>query len=158
VIRQTISTGKHEIMKYLKRNGTDSPEDDPLTSKIIGIAIEIHKELGPGFNESIYHRAMEIDLADAGLDFVSEESLAVKYKNRILGTFSADLIVENSVLLELKALETLPLISEVQVVQYLKASRFDIGLILNFGTQQLQIKRKYRNREPISSTFRLHEV
>jgi GxxExxY protein len=145
-------------MKYLNRNGTDRHEDDLLTSKVIGIAIEIHKEIGPGFSESIYHRAMEIDLAEAGLSFVSEASLAVKYKDHVLGTFAADMIVEDGLLLEFKALENLPLISEIQVVQYLKASRLDIGLILNFGTATLQIKRKYRHHTQIDQDIRLHEV
>jgi len=145
-------------MKYLNRNGTNEIGDDPLSSKVIGLAIEIHKELGPGFPESIYHRAMEIDLAEAGLSFVSEAPLTVGYKDRILGTFAADLIVEERLLLEIKALEVLPLISEVQVVQYLKASHIDIGLILNFGTATLQIKRKYRHRSKINQDLHLHEV
>ena len=106
-------------MKYLNRNGTDGTngiEDDPLSSKVIGLAIEIHKEIGPGYSESIYHRAMEIDPAEAGISFVTEAPLAVKYKERILGSFVADMIVEERLLLEFKALENLPLISEIQVV------------------------------------------
>jgi GxxExxY protein len=145
-------------MKYMNRNGTDRGEDDPLTAKIIGIAIEIHKELGTGFVESIYHRALEIELAESGLDFVSEAPLAVKYKDHILGTFAADLIVEKRLLVELKALEILPVSAEVQTVNYLKASGLDVGLILNFGSAPLQVKRKYRNRAPIDSDLRLHEV
>jgi GxxExxY protein len=144
-------------MKYLNRNGTNGTEDDPLTSKVIGIAIEIHKVLGPGFTESIYHRAMEIDLAEAGINFESEPPLVVKYKDRVLGKFEADIIVEGALLLEFKALEVLPLIAEVQVVQYLKASRLDVGLILNFGNAPLQIKRKYRHRAHIDEDIRLHE-
>ena len=144
-------------MKYMNRNGNQG-EDDPLTAKIIGIAIEIHKELGTGFLESIYHQALEIELAEAGISFVSEAPLAVKYKGHILGTFVADLIVEKQLLVELKALEILPFSAEVQTVNYLKASGLDIGLILNFGTAPLQIKRKYRNRAPIDPDIRLHEV
>jgi GxxExxY protein len=157
-VTEAILTGKHEIMKYLNRNGADNQEDDPLSAKVLGIAIEIHKTLGPGFNESIYQRAMEIDLAEAGIDFESEAPLAVKYKDRTLGTFATDMIVEQKLLLEFKTLENLPLISEIQVVQYLKASHLDVGLILNFGTAPLQVKRKYRNRAPINENLRLHEV
>jgi len=144
-------------MKYMNRNG-NHVEDDPLTAKVIGIAIEIHKQLGTGFLESIYHRALEIDLAEAGISFISEAPLAVNYKNHILGTFAADLIIESKLLVELKALENLPFSSEVQVVNYLKASTIDVGLILNFGTAPLQIKRKYRNREPVDLNLRLHEA
>jgi GxxExxY protein len=144
-------------MKYMNRNGNHG-EDDPLTTKVIGLAIEVHKHLGTGFLESIYHRAMEIDLAEAGVSFVSEVPLAVKYKDHVLGTFAADLIIENKLLIELKALENLPFSSEVQVVNYLKASNLDVGLILNFGTAPLQIKRKYRNRPAIDTNLRLHEA
>jgi len=145
-------------MKYLRRNGTDDIEDDPLTARVIGIAIEIHKEIGPGFAESMYHRAMEIDLGTAGIHFLSEAPYSLKYKNRILGNFELDLVVEGCLLLELKALENLPQIAEIQVVQYLKASGLDTGLILNFGTSTLQIKRKYRRRAPSTEDLRLHEV
>jgi len=137
-------------MKYLRRNGDEGGEDDPLTSKIIGIAIEIHRTVGPGFPESHYHRAMEIELAHAGISFVSEASLANHYKGKILGTFSADLVIEKRLLVELKALEELPLIAEIQVVQYLKASGIEIGLLLNFGASKLQIKRKYRTAKTYS--------
>jgi GxxExxY protein len=145
-------------MKYLNRNGAKKTEDDPLTSKVIGLAIEIHKELGTGFLESIYHRALEIELAAAVIFFVTEAPLVVKYKDHILGTFAADLIIENKLLIELKALENLPLSSEVQVVNYLKASNIEVGLILNFGTAPLEIKRKYRTRREIDPNLRLHET
>ena len=145
-------------MNYLNRNGAEKREDDPLTSKVIGLAIEIHKELGAGFLESIYHRALEIELASAGIFFVSEAPLAVKYKNHILGTFAADLIIENKLLIEIKAVEMLSLSAEVQVVNYLKASNIEVGLILNFGTAPLEIKRKYRSRPAIDPNLRLHET
>jgi len=145
-------------MKYLNRNGTGQDEHDPLTAKVIGLAIDIHKGLGTGFIESIYHRALEIDLAEAGISFVSEAPLTVKYKGHILGTFAADLIIEGKLLVELKAVEILSFSSEVQVVNYLKASNIDVGLILNFGTAPLQIKRKYRDRTKIDADLRLHEV
>ena len=145
-------------MKYLKKNGTGSLENDPLTEKVIGLAIGIHKELGSGFLESIYHRALEIELAEAGIFFVSEAPLSVKYKNRILGTFEADLIIENKLLVELKALEILSVNTEIQVVNYLKASRLEVGLILNFGTSPLQIRRKYRDPLSLDVDLRLHEA
>jgi len=144
-------------MKYMNRNGNGG-EDDPLSSKVIGLAIKVHTELGSGFLESIYHRALEIELAEAGLDFVSEAPLTASYRGRIVGNFTADLIIEKRLLLELKALEFLPLSAEVQTVNYLKASGLDVGLILNFGTAPLQIKRKYLNRHPIDPDLRLHET
>jgi GxxExxY protein len=143
-------------MKYMNRNG-NHVEDDPLTSKVIGLAIKVHTELGTGFVESIYHRALEIELAEAALDFISEAPLTVSYHDRVVGNFTADLIVEGRLLLELKALELLPLSAEVQTVNYLRASGLDIGLILNFGSAPLQIKRKYRNRPVMDPDLRLHE-
>jgi GxxExxY protein len=145
-------------MKYLNRNGTNGAEDDPLTSKVIGIAIEIYKALGTEFLESIHYRALKNELAEVGLFFASEAPLAVKYKDHVLGTFAADMIVENRLLFELKAMEVLSLGSEIQDVNYPKASNIDAGLILNFGTAPLQIKRKYRNRPAPDLDLRLHEV
>jgi len=144
-------------MKYMNRNG-NHVKDDPLTSKVIGLAIKVHQELGTGFDESIYHRSLEIELAEAGVHFVSEAPLTVSYRGRIVGKFSADLIIEERLLLELKALEILPVRAEVQTVNYLKACGLEIALILNFGTAPLQIKRKYRNRPPIDFDLRLHET
>ena len=141
----------------MNRNGSHV-EDDPLSSAVIGLAIKVHTELDAGFVESIYHRALEIELAEAGLNFVSEAPLTVSYRNRVVGNFIADLIVEGCLLLELKALEILPLSAEVQTVNYLKASGLDIGLILNFGSAPLQIKRKYRNHPVIDPDLRLHET
>jgi GxxExxY protein len=143
-------------MKYMNRNGTHG-EDDPLSSKVIGLAIKVHAELGSGFVESIYHRSLEIELAEAGLDFISEAPLPVFYRGRVVGNFVADMMVEGRLLLELKAVEILPVSAEVQPVNYLKASGFDIGLILNFGSAPLQIKRKYRKVSPIDPDLRLHE-
>jgi len=143
-------------MKYMNRNG-DHVEDDPLTSKVIGLAIKVHKELGAGFVESIYHRALEIELAEAGLNFVSEAPLTVFYRGKVVGSFAADLITEGRLLLELKAVEILPVSAEVQTVNYLKACGIEIALILNFGTAPLSIRRKYRDRPPIDPDLRLHE-
>ena len=144
-------------MKYMNRNG-NHVEDDPLSSKVIGLAIKVHAELGMGFVESIYHRALEIELAAAGINFVSEAPLTVFYQGRVVGNFTADLIIEGKLLLELKALEILPMSAEVQTVNYLKASGLDIGLILNFGAAPLQIKRKYRTLPLIDPDLRLHEA
>ncbi len=144
-------------MKYMNLNG-NHVEDDPLTAKVIGIAIEVHKELGTGFDESVYHRSMEIALADAGLHFVSQTPLTVYFRGHVVGSFKADLVIEGCLLLELKAAENLPLSAEIQTVNYLKASGLKIGLILNFGAAPLQIKRKYRDSRRIDPNIRLHET
>ncbi len=145
-------------MKYLYKNGSTPAPNDPLTEKVIGLAIEVHKELGPGFPESIYHRSLELQLAGAEIAFTSQAPLVVRFNGHVVGTFAADILVEEKLIVELKALEELPVIVEVQVVSYLKASGHDIGLILNFGQSPLQIKRKYRNRAEIDFDLRLHEA
>ncbi len=120
--------------------------EDALSRQVIGCAMQVHRALGTGFLESVYHRALELELADAGIDFVSELKLDVFYKNRIVGHFIADLIIENRLIVELKAIETLSAIHEVQLVNYLTATNKDAGLLINFGSKSLQFKRKHRRR------------
>jgi GxxExxY protein len=135
-------------MNYMNGNGNVVEKDDPFTSKIIGLAIQVHSELGPGFLESIYHQALLLELLDAAIDFTSQAPLTVFYKERPVGSFHADLVIEQRLLLELKAVDSIVPVHEHQVVNYLKATGLDLGLILNFGRSTLQIRRKFRN--PIS--------
>ncbi len=120
---------------------------DELTHKVIGMAMEVHREMGSGFVESIYHRSMELELAAAGIPFESEMPVSVFYKGHIVGKFEADIVilVDQRLLLELKAVENLTKAHEVQTVNYLTATKIDHGLLLNFGTSSLQFKHKYRH-------------
>ena len=120
--------------------------EDELSKRVIGCALQVHRALGAGFLESVYHRALELELADSGIDFVSEQKLDVFYKGRIVGHFIADFIIEGHLIVELKAIEALATIHEVQLVNYLTATQKDTGLLLNFGNKSLQVKRKYRRR------------
>ncbi|HEY1052365.1 MAG TPA: GxxExxY protein [Prosthecobacter sp.] len=121
-----------------------------LTHQVIGMAMEVHRELGPGFVESVYHRSMEVELAAAGMYFESNVPLNVFYKGKQVGKFEADMIitVENSLLVELKACEEIIKAHEVQTVNYLTATNIDDGLILNFGAPSLQFRHKYRLYKP----------
>lgn len=123
---------------------------DELTHKVIGIAMEIHRELGPGFVESIYHRSMEIELAAQGIPFESEMPITVSYKGKVVGKFEADIVIllDKRLLLELKAVENIVKAHEAQTVNYLTATGIDDGLILNFGASSLQFKHKYRLYRP----------
>ncbi|MCB1232110.1 MAG: GxxExxY protein [Verrucomicrobiae bacterium] len=118
---------------------------DELTHQVIGAAMAVHRELGPGFLESVYQKALAIELASLGLDVVIEKRIEVMYRGRVVGDFKADLFVENRLIVELKATECLAPIHEVQTVNYLNATGHDIGLLINFGSQSLQFKRKFRN-------------
>ncbi len=140
-------------MNYMNEEGFIA--NDPFTEKIIGLAIQVHTELGSGFLESVYHKAMMIELADARISFETALPLEVRYKGRSAGTFVADSVVEK-LLLELRAVDSILPIHEVQVVNYLRATGIELGLVLNFGAGKLQIKR--RSRERPSSPLSLQEV
>ena len=146
-----------KLMNYMNRNGNVVGQDDPFTSKIIGLAIEVHSQLGPGFLESIYHQALAIELTQAGIPFQSQKPLTVFYKGQIAGSFIADIVVEDRLLLELKALDSILSVHELQVVNYLKATGLDLGLILNFGRPTLQIRRKFRDAAKAEALVSFHE-
>ena len=99
--------------------------------------------LGPGFLEIIYQNALCIELANAGIDFEVSPSISVFYEGRIVGQFSGDLLVEKSLLVENKAVNSLVKAHEVQLVNYLTATKLDEGLLLNFGAASLEFKKKF---------------
>lgn len=125
-------------------------EDQELTEKIIGCAMKIHSTLGPGFLESVYLKAMAHELHKAGLKAEWERPISVQYDGVSVGEFFADMLVEDTVILELKANQTLSQANEVQLVNYLTATGIKIGLLLNFGADRLEFKRKTRTYRPKS--------
>lgn len=112
-----------------------------LTEKVIKAAFAVHSTLGFGFLESVYEEALCIELDKMGLEFKSQHPIKVSYRGKQIGDFKADLIVEDKVIVELKAVETVHPKHEVQLVNYLKATQVEVGLLLNFATS-LEIKRK----------------
>jgi GxxExxY protein len=119
-------------------------ETDPLTQKVIGEAMYVHRVLGPGFLESIYHNALFRRLQKSGLKVESQQSLSVYFEDEIIGSFLADLIVDSRLILELKAVSAFNSAHEVQLVHYLTATKIETGLLLNFGAKSLEFKRKIR--------------
>ncbi len=117
---------------------------DPFTERVIGCAIKVHRVLGPGFLENIYHRALAHELTKEGIPFVSEARMQVIYDGIILGDYIADLVIDRRLVVEIKAVETVVKAHEIQLVNYLNAIKFDLGLLINFGSQTIQVKRKYR--------------
>jgi GxxExxY protein len=113
---------------------------------IIGAAIEVHRELGPGFLEAVYQEAMEIELADRGIPFFSQQPLIIHFKNRILKKrYEPDLLCYGQVIAELKALDHLSGSDEAQLLNYLKATGLRVGLLVNFGSVgRLEWKRYIR--------------
>ena len=121
---------------------------EKLTGLIIGCAMDVHKMLGPGYLESVYENALAIELRAHGVQFQCQASVPVTYKGHVIGDFTADLIVENSVIVELKATANFHDRHGVQLVNYLTATGIDDGLLLNFGAESLQFKRKRRVYTP----------
>ncbi len=119
-------------------------EIDTLTEAVIGCAYRVHTELGAGFLESVYKNALLYELRKVGLSAQAEVPLDVIYDETVIGHFLADIIVNGVLILELKAVARLERSHEQQLVHYLKATGIDNGLLINFGTQRAEIKRKFR--------------
>jgi len=117
---------------------------DTLSKKVIGEAFHVHRVLGPGFLESVYQNALVNRLKKAGLTVETGHQLPVYFEGDIVGNFTTDIIVEGRLLLELKAVSALVAAHEVQLVHYLTATKIDTGLLLNFGSKSLEIKRRTR--------------
>lgn len=134
------------MITVIKKKITEIKIRDPLTKKIISCAYKVHSKIGPGFNENIYHNALEIALKEEGLKYQTEKSYnvsyKVSYKGRDVGRFGLDLIIEDKVIVEIKALTgNIPTVFELQVLSYLKASGYKIGLLINFGNKSCQVRR-----------------
>jgi len=127
------------------------PETYDLCGQIIGLAMKVHSALGPGFLESVYQNALIWELRKAGIKAEAERRISVLYDGRLVGAFTADLLVNDSVIVELKASQSLAKAYEVQLVNYLTATGFDEGLLLIFGAERLEFKKKFRLRrsEPV---------
>ena len=119
-----------------------SDKRDPLTAKIIACCYQVHRALGPGFIERIYLNALKIALKKMGLEYEEEKEFSVSYQVEKVGKFRVDLVIENKVIVELKAIEgRMPKIFESQLISYLKAANFKVGLLINFGNRSCHIRR-----------------
>lgn len=119
-------------------------EHEDLTAKVIGAAYAVHNELGGGFLESVYEKALLIELRRVGIDAVRQVPLGVRFRGEVVGEFYADIVVESLIIVELKAVETLAKAHEAQLVNYLVATGIPIGLLINFGPEKVEVRRKHR--------------
>ncbi len=130
--RRKIHTDKKDTHRY--KYGS-------LTEKIIGCAFEVQNNLGCGFLEKVYHRALTDEFEGKGLKFSINKSIKISYKKKEVGIYIPDFIVEDKIIVELKTVEFLTKIHVAQVVNYLKATGYTVGLVLNFNKPRLQYKR-----------------
>lgn len=114
---------------------------EKLSNKIIGAAIDVHKALGPGFLESIYEEALKIELSELTLYYDNQKEINIKYHGIEIGQHRLDIVVENVIIVELKAVKEFADIHFAQLRSYLKATGLKVGLLLNFGKPTLEIKR-----------------
>ena len=128
-----------------------------LTGKIIECAYRVHNTIGFGFLETVYQNALIIELLKTGLNVEKEKPIKVLYENQIVGDYIADLIVEETVILELKAVKELHAAHEVQLVNYLKATGIEIGLLINFG-ESVEVKRKILDKQKKFISFATGEL
>jgi GxxExxY protein len=112
--------------------------EEAIVARIIGCAIAVHRELGPGFKEIIYHRAFRLELESRGLPFESEKKILVKYRKWVIPGQQIDLIVAGLVLVELKAVPRLKPLHRSQVISYLRTTGLRVGLLLNFNAPTLK--------------------
>jgi len=122
-------------------------ELEELTERVIGCAITVHRTLGPGFLESLYEKAMTIELQNNGLKAEPQKLVPVFYSQECIGEHRLDLLVESQLIVELKAIKTLEDVHFAQVRSYLKACHLKHGLLLNFSTMPLTIKRVIHESE-----------
>lgn len=115
---------------------------DFLTERIIGCCYKVHSALGPGFNEKIYHSALKLTFNQENLKYETEKQFEVYYQNHKIGNLFVDLVVENKVIVEVKALTgNIPDVFKYQILSYLKISNLKVGLLVNFGNKSCQVKR-----------------
>ena len=118
--------------------------NDEITHKIIGCAMKIHNTLGNGFQEVIYQRCMVLEMEKQGLNFEREKEIPIFYEGVNIGTRRADFLVEDSIIIELKATIKLEDVHLAQALNYVEAYKKDTGLLINFGAKSLEFKRVFR--------------
>ena len=118
-----------------------------ISEQVISCAFEVSNTLGAGFFEKVYENALCVEFSRAGIPFCRQQHYEIRYKDENIGDYIADIVVENKLLIELKALSALNREHEAQVMNYLKASGLRVGLLLNFGTPRITVKRIVWNHD-----------
>jgi len=123
-------------------------DSSKIVETIIDLAKIVRKHFAPGYEENVYKNALYIDLTEAGLSVATEVRFNVSYKGHVIGAYKADMVVEGKVIVELKAINALTQVNEVQLVNYLTATGIDDGILINFGSEHIQIRHRTRLYRP----------
>jgi GxxExxY protein len=136
-----ILAERHARLKDVIASREEEMDVNELTYLINGAIFEVNRELGAGFLEKVYENALLIELIKRGLTAENQVPIKVTYKGAKVGEYYADIVVENQVILEIKAIESLQKIHEAQLLNYLKATGYKIGLLVNFKHPKAEVKR-----------------
>ena len=120
---------------------------EQITKRVIGCAFEVINELGAGFLESVYEKALLLALRQKGLSAIPQHPVEVMFRGECVGDFNADIFVENKVIVELKAVKTFAPEHQAQIINYLNATGIEVGLLINFGNPKLEYKRFSRSKD-----------
>ncbi len=132
-----------------RENGKTGKWDiDELVTKVIGCCIEVHKALGPGFLESLYHRALEIELAANSLPFETQKPIRISYRDHFVGEHRLDLLIDDQLVVELKTVEHITRDHYAQLKSYMNAVNQQIGLLVNFAGSTVNVRRVELNKAP----------
>jgi GxxExxY protein len=129
-------------------------KEEKLSFRIIGCAMRVHTELGPGYQEKIYHRALEIEFRHSGIPFESEKEMDIYYRNEPVGNRRADFFLHERVMLEIKAIREISDADMIQLNNYTKMVNMPFGLLINFGGPSLQYKKVFNLEHPINIKWR----
>lgn len=132
-------------------NDETKSEKYDLAGRIIGCAMEVHREMGHGFNENVYKNALANELREQGFTVELEKQIKVYYKGHIVGNYAADVYVNEIIILELKSIRALAPEHEVQLVNYLTATGITDGSLINFGAKSLEFKKKFKDYKSTNS-------
>ncbi len=117
-----------------------------LAYQTVGAFYEVYNTLGPGFKESVYHNALAIEFTLRKISFETNKRLTIKYKKQTAGIYEPDFVIDNKILIEIKAVPRMPRVYEKQLYYYLKGSEYKLGYLVNFGADKLEIKRRIYER------------
>jgi GxxExxY protein len=121
-----------------------------LAYKIVGCFYEVYNQLGPGFKEAIYHKALAIEFGIQNIPHEEEKRITIRYKNKSAGYYTPDFIVDKKIIVEIKAVDMMPRLYEAQLYYYLKGTNFKLGYLVNFGGSTIDIRRKIYSKAPVS--------